>query len=225
MQRSTRLVLSLLAGIGLAGCSDQIVGPQATVDARTPSSICMDQPILYSTALFYCGELEPIDPIDPIDPVDPGTGGGGGGGGTTVPPFSPPPQPFFYASDLPIYWGGAGGYWYSCNQITHPIWGFSNDVVAGTYIYFSGIVIPGTRMNWGVYNQYGQRVATHLTQPARSNCVVHHEPEAFNTGQLAPGYYYLYTSYMGISQSGGWETSGGYAVGIQGRYVTAIRVR
>jgi hypothetical protein len=233
MQRSTRLVLCLLAGsVGLAGCGDQIVGPQVTVDTRTAASQCgEEQPILYSWAQFYCGE-EPVDPGnpgDPGDPLDPGSGGGGTGGGTTPDPFAPPPRPLLFAPDLAIVPGGAGYGLYSCGQITHPVWGlysgWSQDITRGTTIYFSGVVVPYSRVNWGIYDQYGNQVKTHLTQPSRENCVVHHEPEGVSTWDLAPGYYYLYASYTGLQYYYGVESATGYPVGIQGKFVQALRIR
>jgi hypothetical protein len=177
----------------------------------------------------------PLEPLDPIDLGDGGDGGGGGetgggetGGGTpTVGPFNPPPRPYLFAPNLPVHLAGPGGTWLSCGQITHAYWGFGNDVTRGTVIYVTGVVVPHSRMNWGIYNQAGQLVKTHLTREAGSNCVVAHEPEGVSTADLAPGYYYLYASYNGLSPvgAGPWESSGGYAFGIPGKYVGALRVR
>lgn len=223
MQRSTRRFLSLLAGSAvLAGCGDQIVGPQASAAAR--AALSCEELIPYSYSLYsVCnpGELEPVDPLDPGN-------GGGGTPPTPPPPFAPPPAPYLVAP-LAVYLGGQSNTWYSCGQVTHPFWGlysgWSQDVTQGTTIYASGIVVPNTRMNWGIYDQYGNLVASHLTQPSRNNCVVHHEPEGISTWGLAPGYYYLYASYMGLSAYGGGESSSGYITTIPGRYVGPLRVR
>lgn len=136
---------------------------------------------------------------------DPGSGGGGGGGdpgsGTPVPPFSPPfmfpplvslPTPFFDPSA-----------YQQCNQIPHPFFSlgnntYSNDVAQGTTLYFSGVVARGTRVVYGFYNPAGQLAAIKETTAAGSNCVIAHEPNGFNTAALAPGYYNLYASFVGL---------------------------
>jgi len=202
----------LLAAI-VSACDEGVTSP-----ARTPGQIS--------------GMM--AEPDQPIDPIDPGDGGGGGytdpgtgGGTTTSDPFNPPPRPFIFAQSLPLYLSGPGGTWLSCGQITHAFWGFSNDVTRGTVIYVTGVVVPHSRMNWGIYNQFGQLIKTHLTNESGSNCVVAHEPEGVATYDMAPGYYYLYASYNGLSSAGGGtlESSGGYVVGIQGKYVGALRIR
>lgn len=162
-------------------------------------------------------------------PIDDGGGGGGGGGDTgggggTTDPFAPSSPPYLQA-DLPVYAYGPYGTLLSCGQVTHAFWGFGNDITAGTIIYVSGIVVPHSQMVWGIYNQAGVRVAYHLTQSAGSNCVVAHEPEGISTAGWAPGYYYLYSSYNGLSMNGITETSYGYSIPIRGKYIGAIRVR
>lgn len=227
MQRSAFLAPLLLAGsLALAGCGESATAPVASAENRPPSGMCAgpDSPLNY-----YCGEID-----QPLDPGDVGGGGGGeptgggdsGGGGDAAGPFAPPVQPYFQAPNLPTYTGGAyPNVYYSCGQVTHPFFGFSNDVVRGTTIYVSGIVVPGTKMNWGIYNQAGQQVLTHLTQSAGNNCVVAHEPEGISTAGLAPGYYYLYASYMQLQQYYGVESSAGYSLTNSGKYVGALRVR
>ncbi|HEX6041585.1 hypothetical protein [Longimicrobium sp.] len=231
MRSAPRLTLSLLAGLALAACSDPVTSPRASIDARGPSGICDDDTdILNSTALFICG------PGDPIDGGGGDTGGGGGGGGGdtgggdtggggTTDPYAPPPQPFDYDTSLPIYWGGSSSTWYSCGQTTKAFWGYSKDVTWGTTIYLSGITVPGTRVNWRIYDANGQLQISHLSQPSRSNCVVHHEPEGVSTWGLVPGYYYLYASYMGLQGAYGVDSASGYPVGVQGKYIGALRVR
>jgi hypothetical protein len=125
--------------------------------------------------------------------------------------------------------GVMGGTWYECGQVTHVFWSlgstWSEDITRGTTLYVTGVVVPRTRINWGFYNAAGQRVKTHLTQPARDNCVVHHEPEAVSTWDLTPGYYYLYASYNGLEYYYGVESSFGYAMGYVGKYVGVLRIR
>lgn len=137
---------------------------------------------------------------------DPGGGGGGGGdpgGGTSTPPppFSPPlmlpplvslPTPFFDPRYLE-----------TCNQIPHPFFSlgnntYSNDVAQGTTLYLSGVVARGTRVVYGFYNPAGQLAGIKETTSAGSNCVIAHEPNGFDTGALAPGYYNLYASFVGL---------------------------
>jgi len=185
--------------------------------------------ILLSLAAAPAAFPLPIDELEPIDqpgelPIDGGGGETGGGIGTpSVPPFNPPVRPYFFAPNLPLYMIGFN--WYSCNQLPHVWVAFSNDVVQGTILYGTGVVAPGSRVNFGFYNPFGQLIKTHLTQPARSNCVVHHEPEVISTSDLAPGYYFVYASYTGLSINGVWGTSAGYPLNHVGDYVTVIRVR
>jgi len=161
-------------------------------------------------------------------PVDDGSGGdgggGGGGGGTTTDPFAPGTPPY-YQADLPMYAYGTYGELLSCGQVTHAFWGFSNDVTAGTTIYVTGVVVAHSQMVWGIYNQAGVRVAYHVTNSAGSNCVVAHEPEGISTAGWAPGYYYLYSSYNGLSMNGITQTSYGYSTPYPGKYIGAMRVR
>lgn len=220
MKRPMRLALAALSGIALLAACDRGIVSSRSADGATIRLLSPDID-------------QPIDDGGGGGVGDDGGGGGGGGtgGGSTGPgPFSPPPPPYYQAPNLPNYLGGSGGVLYSCGQITHPIWSigntFDNDIPVGTTIYVSGVVVPGTKMNWGIYDQWGNQVRTHLTQPARSNCVVHHEPEYVSTYGLAPGYYYLYASYNGITGGPGsiYETSYGYAAGFTGKYVGPLRL-
>ena len=101
------------------------------------------------------------------------------------------------ASAAPIVY--PGGCFYDYNQYPY-VWvkapngnvinGSTVTVTQGAYIYFTGIVAKRTRASFDLINEAtGQVVYTHITQPARKNCVIHHEPEAFSTGNLAPGRY------------------------------------
>lgn len=197
MQQSLRLAMAVLAAATLtAACSEGVV------DSRSAENTTISRQI-------------------PID--DEGGGGWGGGGGTTIPPFNPPAPPYIFAGNLTAP-GPLVGY-YQCGQVTHAFWGFSNDVTAGTIIYLTGVVAPNTPMHWGIYNQYGQLVRDHWTQNSRDNCVVHHEPEGVSTAGLAPGYYFLYASYVQITNSVGIESSYGWTQSTLGKYVGPLRVR
>ncbi|HEX8362371.1 MAG TPA: hypothetical protein VF613_19790 [Longimicrobium sp.] len=205
MNQSVRLVLAALSSAALLGACDRGI-----TESRSAEDV----------------EIR-VNLPPPDDPGD--GGGGGGGGGTAVEPFNPPPRPYFQAPNLPTYSGGVIGTLYSCGQVTHAFWGlgstFNNDITVGTTIYVSGIVVPGTQMNWGIYDRFGNQVMTHLTQPARSNCVVHHEPEAISTSSMAPGYYYLYASYNGLTNYTPQQTSAGYTTPFGGTYVGVFRLR
>lgn len=196
--------------------------------------------LLACVALTACdipGE-QPVTGPDPshvynVAPIDEGgggccEGGGGGddgsGGGSTVPPFNPPAPPFIFANDL-THVLLTSSLLQSCGQIPHPFWGFSYDVTQGTVIYLSGVVAPGTQMHWGIYNQAGQRVADHMTRPSGDNCVVAHEPEGFSTAGLAPGYYYLYASYVRLVTLTIHDWYSGYQNSVVGKYVGPLRVR
>lgn len=163
-----------------------------------------------------------LPPVCDIDCPPPGGGGGG-----TVPPFTPPPRPYSQAN-VPLYAEGADPLvWYSCEQLAHVWVAFSNDVTRGTTLYPTGVVVPGTRASFGIYNAAGQLMKSHVTNPARDNCVIHHEPEAMSTSDLAPGYYFVYASYWSMSpyRIAPPDYSGGYATSHVGRYTTVFRVR
>lgn len=150
------------------------------------------------------------------------------GGGESAEPLSPPPRPFFLQANVPLYWEGVNQFaWYSCRQLPHVWVGPSNDVAQGTTVYPTGVVVPGTRASFGFYNAAGQLVASHVTRPARGNCVIHHEPEAMSTAGLTPGYYYVYASYWSMSPARivPPDSFNGYAASHTGRYITMIRVR
>lgn len=69
-------------------------------------------------------------------------------------------------------------------------------VTQGEAIWFSGTVPKRTRASFALINEAtGQVAYTHTTNPSRDNCVIHHEPEYFNTGWLAPGRYRVVSTY------------------------------
>jgi hypothetical protein len=206
-----RLSLAVLAAtVALAACKDQPLQPRGA-DAGSPRKMM----------------------AEPDQPIDDGGGGGGGdtgggtGGGTTTPPppFNPPPPPFAFASNLPVIFGGVGYNWYHCEQIPHVGIAFSNDVTQGTTLYAWGVSVPGSHANFGFYNQAGQLVKTHATQSTHDNCVIYHEPETISTWDMAPGYYFVYSSYWSLSPSGNFDNYDGYPFAHQGRYITTIRIR
>ena len=82
----------------------------------------------------------------------------------------------------------------------------------------------GAYSNVYFYDVNGQLVKTHATQRARDNCVIHHEPEAISTWDLAPGYYYIYASYWSLVNYG-YESTYGWPTGIVGRKIATIRIR
>lgn len=167
-------------------------------------------------------ETEPGEP-----PIDDGGGEGGGGIYTpSVPPFNPPPRPFLFASDLTLYGQINHPGYQSCNQVAHVWVGGGSDVTQGTTLYGTGVVVPNSLVYFGFYNAAGTLVKTHLTQAARSNCVVHYEPEAIGTWDLAPGYYYIYASYWGLSPwNSTFDTLAGYPLGHVGVYISPLRIR
>jgi hypothetical protein len=160
-----------------------------------------------------------------------GGGGDGGGGGGAAPPVNPPPPPFIFQAPLtqvPLQVEGADPTaWYSCRQLAHVWVGPSDDVTQGTTLYPTGVVVPGTKASFAFYNPAGQLVASHITKPARDNCVIHHEPEAMSTAGLTPGYYFVYASYWSMSPSGVVppDSFNGFAASYIARYIMVIRIR
>ena len=212
-----RLILSALAAIsfagGLSACADAVVQPQ-TADEIQVRNLIEEQiaPIDEQPCLdINCGEPEP-------DPCAYGCYTP-----TPIPPFDPPPAPYRTA-DVPLIYGGFGWQTQSCNQIAHVKIAFSNDVVQGTTLYVAGVVVKGAYSNVYFYDASGNLVKTHATQRARDNCVIHHEPEAFSTWDLAPGYYYVYASYWSLTNYG-YESTYGSPTGIVGRLIATIRIR
>ena len=150
-------------------------------------------------------------------------GGGEGGGGE----FNPGPPPYYSAPNLYVYYQYNHGRWQSCNQVAHVWVAGGSDVTRGTTLYGAGVAVPNSRVHFGFYNPAGTLVKTHLSQEVRSNCVLHHEPEAISTWDLAPGYYYIYASYWGLSPylDPNYFDFSGYATSRQGSYISPLRIR
>ncbi len=221
MKRTASLALAALSATALlAACERGVLDPRTPAAGGIPRSMESEDPSFENPRM-----LEPVDGEVGGGEGGGGDGGGGSGGGTD--PFNPPPEPAAQQGFPPYYAYWNASKWYSCGQVTHAFWGlgssWSNDITRGTTIYVSGIAIPRTFMDWGIYDQYGNMVVFHRTQPARSNCVVHHEDEAISTSGWAPGYYYLYAVYSGL-ENGGVESSSGYGRAY-GKYVGPLRVR
>lgn len=221
-----RILLALAAlsfSAVLSACGDTVTQPQAH-DAQ-------------ASAVAY-------EPIDPVDPCTYNTYSGTESGvysdcnpdpcpdcypcpdcptQPTIPPFDPPPAPYTTA-DVPLIYGGFNWQTQSCNQIAHVKIAFSNDVPQGTTLYVGGVVVRGAYSNIYFYDVNGNLVKTKYTQRARDNCVIHHEPEAFSTWDLAPGYYYVYASYWSLTNYG-YESTYGWPTGITGRHIATIRIR
>jgi hypothetical protein len=195
--QSLRRATALAAfALAASACAESVLEPHAKAgDAR--AQICAD-----------CEE---------------GGGGGGGGGGTTIPPFDPPPSPVSGVS-VPLDYNFNTGQPADCLQNPHAWVAFNLDVVQGTTLYPTGVVVPHSRANFYFYNSAGQLVKTHLTQPAHDNCVIYHEPEAMSTWDMPPGYYYIYASFWTLPyyNSGVWT---GYPVGLTYGYIAVMRIR
>ena len=170
-------------------------------------------------ALVLAASLAACDgsPVDPGTPARPsslmiegggdgggGGGGGGSGGGTTTPDFSTFPSTITPNVTADPF-GSTSGFIQGCAQVPHvwvaPVLNLTSNgiyvvsITQGTTIYFTGVVDPNTKVKFAVYNAAGQLVMTHLTNPARDNCVVHHEPEARSTSGLPQGNYYVFAAY------------------------------
>lgn len=196
MRLSLKLAVAFGTLCALAACDKSLVDP--THEATAPRRlICAD--------------------------CDDGGGGGGGGGGETIPPWDPPPSPLGGLS-VPLEYGFNTGQPRDCLQNPHVWVGFSLDVPQGTVLYPTGVVVPGSRARFHFYNASGQLVKVHITQPARDNCVIHHEPEAMSTWDMPPGYYYILASFWTLPyyNSGIWT---GYPVGLTYEYQATMRIR
>jgi hypothetical protein len=152
-----------------------------------------------------------------------GCGGGGGGGeevpGASLAPFPFPPyitQPNL--GNLPIQ-----NAIYQCGQPVHVWVAFDAEVSIGTAIYPTGVVVPNSGATFYWVDTSGRIVASHTTQAARANCVIHHEPEAMNTSSFRPGLYAVYVSYWGIGISG--NGSFGLPIAVIGRFIQLQRFR
>jgi len=167
----------------------------------------------------------PMPPLEDDPPFD--DGGGGGGTYTPPPPFNPPPPPYYTAPNLYTYFQYNHAGWQSCNQVAHVWVGGGSDVPRGTTLYGAGVAVPDSRVVFGFYDAAGTLVKTHLSQEVRSNCVLHHEPEAISTSDLAPGYYYIYATFWGLSPylTPIYFDLSGYAIDRQGAYISPLRIR
>jgi len=84
-------------------------------------------------------------------------------------------------------WITAGGGTTTCNQPTHA-WVYGGPTVyQGTTVYLTGVVRRYSQITFDFYDADGNWITRHVTQPARDNCVVHHEPEWFSTWRLPIG--------------------------------------
>lgn len=93
----------------------------------------------------------------------------------------------------------------SCEQESHAWLGFAygSNLYYGQTVYPTGVVHKYTSITFEfVTPGNGRIVASHTTQPARSNCVVHHEPEAFSVSRLPVGQVDVYARYQR------WESDG-----------------
>lgn len=204
-------ILSL--SVLLAACESDLSQPQAPAGAsvRAPSQLMSEG-----------------GGWDELAPVDDGSGGGGyeGGGGSPAPTEPIPGQPLGFFPHVPIWEGGVyQAQSYRCNQDLHVRVAFSNDVVRGTYLYPTGVVVPSSKANFHIYNQNFQLVKTHLTHYSHDNCVIQHEDEAMSTADLAPGIYYVYASYWYLTDTSLIPYRTGYPSEAMNRYVTTLRIR
>jgi len=187
--------------------------------ATSPAAaIVIEDPDPDPDPVTMCGVAEPSEDLADCGVGDPPYVPG------TVPPFNPPARPFVFAP-MPSSGFINSSTWYSCGDVPHVWVGPSNDVTRGTTLYPTGVVVKGTVARFNFYSSSGQLVTSHWTKPAQDNCVIHHEPEAMSTAGLAPGYYFVYASYMSMSPAPYSEDREGFMFAWQGRYISALRIR
>lgn len=202
--KSLRFVTPLATLALIAACDQSPV--EATLEATAPSR-------------QICATCDLIDDGGGVG----GGGDGGGGTGTTIPPFDPPPSPLG-GVEVPLEYGFNTGQPVSCRQNPHVWVAFSLDVPQGTTLYPTGVVVPNSRARFHFYNAAGQLVKVHVTQPARENCVIHHEPEAMSTWDMAPGYYFIVASYWTVPFYNP-PVYTGYPIGLTYSYQATMRIR
>lgn len=80
----------------------------------------------------------------------------------------------------------------SCAQASHA-WiygdGFWTRIPRNKSLYFTGVVRQYSRVRFQLLDGAGNVVLQHMTHPARTNCVIHHEPERVPAAALANGVY------------------------------------
>jgi len=95
-------------------------------------------------------------------------------------------------------WNGAFGYGILHSDIP----GRTLTVPAGTPVFHTGIVVPGTRIRFQYFNIDAPGISFDVWSPqAGSNCVVAHEPATLNTGILAGTRWAVGATYIA------WETN------------------
>jgi hypothetical protein len=82
--------------------------------------------------------------------------------------------------------GGGSGAWVRTDSTT---------VRQGTIVHLTGVVRAFSRIRFEFRDGAGNLVADHVTDFARSNCVVHHEPEWFDTRRLPVGTIHVTATY------------------------------
>lgn len=80
-----------------------------------------------------------------------------------------------------------GGGTTTCLQYTHAWVHPGGTIVQGQTVYPTGVVKRYTSVWFAFYDGGGTLVATHLTRPAGSNCVINYEPEAMSTWSFPVG--------------------------------------
>lgn len=107
--------------------------------------------------------------------------GGPSYGGTLTPGYNAPGDPMAWQAPYS-----------SCAQASHVFVytdGYGNRVPRNKPIYFTGVVRQYSRVRFQLIDAYGNVALQHMTHAARTNCVIHHEPERVSASVLPNGVY------------------------------------
>lgn len=107
--------------------------------------------------------------------------GGGKYGGLLTPGYN--------TFGLPLTWPAPYAFCAQQSYATVFTDGYGNRVPRTKTMYFTGVVRPLSRIRFQLLDGSGNVVLQHMTHASRSNCVVHHEPEAVPAWLLPDGVY------------------------------------
>jgi hypothetical protein len=99
------------------------------------------------------------------------------------------PTPGYNAAGTSIMWQAP---YSSCAQASYATIftdGFGNRVPRNKYLYFTGVVRQYSRVRFQLIDASGNVALQHMTHAARTNCVIHHEPERVPASYLPNGVY------------------------------------
>ena len=99
------------------------------------------------------------------------------------------PTPGYNATGTPTEWQTPYSFCAQASYATVFTDGYGNRVPRTKPIYFTGVVRQFSRVRFQLLDASGNLALQHMTHGARTNCVIHHEPERVPASLLPDGVY------------------------------------